>query len=81
MISCTISTTFTVSLYFCKVNIVEVAPYAPFTLTILPLEIIVEIMKQLDWYSLLNIRQESLRRLPFPPQASSVCCLDMQFAQ
>lgn len=30
----------------------------------LPLDVILEIMKELDWYSLLNVRQVSHRILP-----------------
>ena len=50
--------------------------YTPFTTV--PFEIIVEIMNQLDWHSLLNIRQVNLRRLQFSLQSSSYCCSDMQ---
>jgi hypothetical protein len=44
----------------------------------LPLEIIVEIMKELDWYSLLNIRQ--VRHRPCLLY-DSCCCSDMQVSQ
>lgn len=60
------------------ISTIDVEHYTPFTT--MPLEIIVEIMNQLDWHSLLNIRQVSLCRLLFLLQGSSCCCSDMQFS-
>jgi len=52
--------------------------YTPFTTV--PLEIALEIMKQLDWLSLLNIRQVSTY-MPFYFLLQGSCCSDMQFTQ
>jgi len=49
--------------------------------TTLPREIIVEILKELEWHSVLNIRQVSLSALFFIFQASSYRCPDMQISQ
>jgi hypothetical protein len=54
-----------------QINLVSGGRYTP--LTMLPLEIIVEILKELDWYSLLKIRLVRLHYLALMVQDSCYC--------